>query len=98
MATPSVSCVVWEWHRDDGGFSPYPPETSAQIEASYGRHDSQFHMVDYSITFSSMKQRKNISGQFTRIFVRTCILVFSFPLCVHLCVLAVALNEEIKLA
>lgn len=64
-STPTVnyvSCVVWEWQRDDGGFSPYPPNLSAAIEAAYVGRNTQFHMTDYTITFASMRQKKNMSG------------------------------------
>ena len=31
----SVSGVIWEWQRKDGGFSPFPPHLSQEIEAAY---------------------------------------------------------------
>ena len=31
----SVSGTVWEFQRDDGRFSPFPPQVSAEIEAKY---------------------------------------------------------------
>lgn len=30
-----VSGKVWEWQRDDGRYSPFPPEDSAKIEADF---------------------------------------------------------------
>ena len=29
-----VRGFVWEWQRKDGGFSPFPPQDSATIEAA----------------------------------------------------------------
>ena len=26
---------VWEWQRGDGGYSPFPPDDSAKIEADF---------------------------------------------------------------
>ena len=30
-----MSGTAWEFQRDDGGFSPFPPQVSAEIEAKY---------------------------------------------------------------
>lgn len=38
MATNSatgVNGIVWEFQRNDGGFSPFPPQVSAEIEANH---------------------------------------------------------------
>ena len=62
MAVSSTSCVYWEWQRDDGGFSPYPPNNSNAIEAAnhagLGGHNSG----TYTIDFGRMIQRKNATG------------------------------------
>ena len=61
----SVSCVCWEWQRDDGGFSPYLPEVSNEIEAAnhagLGWHNLGSARV-YTVDFARMIQRKNASG------------------------------------
>ena len=63
----SVSCVCWEWQRDDGGFSPYLPEVSNEIEtanhAGQGRHDLGSARV-YTVDFARMIQRKNATGTY----------------------------------
>lgn len=35
MAQASGNGKVWEWQRDDGGYSPFPPEDSAKIEVDF---------------------------------------------------------------
>ena len=35
MAGTTGNGFVWEWQRDDGGFSPFPPQDSAKIEMDY---------------------------------------------------------------
>ena len=66
MATAGTSCVVWEWQRDDGGFSPYPPETSSQIETAFSSYSGSgsYVMTDYTIHFSTMRQKKDASGEY----------------------------------
>lgn len=63
MAVSSVSCVCWEWQRDDGGFSPYVPDISNAIEAAnhagLGAHNSGSYTVD----FARMIQQKNATGE-----------------------------------
>lgn len=60
-----VNCVCWEWQRDDGGFSPYPPPLSHAIEAAnhagMGSHDLDSNRT-YTVDFMKMTQRKNTSG------------------------------------
>ena len=62
MAGASVQCVVWEWQRDDGGFSPYPPDMSSQIEAAYSTGTGSYIMVDYTVHISRMIQKKHNTG------------------------------------
>ena len=62
MAGASVQCVVWEWERDDGGFSPYPPDMSSQIEEAYSTGTGSYTMVDYTVHFSRMIQKKHNTG------------------------------------
>ena len=56
---------MWEWQRDDGGYSPYPPETSAQVERAYcsGAASHAMTDVDYTVHFSTMTQQKNSTGE-----------------------------------
>lgn len=67
MAASMVSCVCWEWQRDDGGFSPYIPEVSNAIETSnhagMGWHHTGSARV-YTIDFGRMIQRKNNTGKY----------------------------------
>lgn len=35
MASASGNGKVWEWQRDDGGYSPFPPDDSAKIEVDF---------------------------------------------------------------
>jgi len=62
MAGASVQCVVWEWQRDDGGFSPYPPDMSCQIETAYFNGAGNYTMVDYTVHFGRMVQKKHNTG------------------------------------
>ena len=62
MAGASVQCVVWEWERDDGGFSPYPPDMSSQIEAAHSTGTGSYIMVDYTVHISRMIQKKHNTG------------------------------------
>lgn len=74
MAVSNVlHCVCWEWQRDDGGFSPYPPDTSAEIEAAYSKY---YHSLGpgtfipsgalsgYAIDFVNNVQKRHGSGKF----------------------------------
>ena len=66
QSVPSVPCVVWESRRQDGGFSPFPPDVSAHIEAehSYGSL-SAIITPTVTLTFSKMAQRDASTGQHT---------------------------------
>ena len=59
----NVSCVVWEWQRDDGGYSPYPPEISSQMESAFGSGSGSCVMTDYTVHFSTMRQKNSNSGE-----------------------------------
>ena len=62
VASTSLNCVVWEWQRDDGGYSPYVPETSSQIETAYSSGAPSLIMADYTVYFANMIQKKNNTG------------------------------------
>ena len=57
-----MQCVVWEWQRDDGGFSPYSPDMSFQIEAAYSTGTGNYTMVDHTVHFTRMVQKKHNTG------------------------------------
>ena len=68
-----VPCVCWEWQRDDGGYTPYPPDVSAQIEAAYATyyHNNMFESVvltgsygGYVVYFSRNVQKNTASSRF----------------------------------
>lgn len=66
MATAAVggsNCVVWEWQRDDGGYSAYQPETSAKIETEYGNNSGHCNVGIYTIYFGRMIQKRNDTGK-----------------------------------
>ena len=65
MAVSSVSCVCWEWQRDDGGFSPYLPEVSRAIEAAnhVGMGSHVLGSSVYTVDFGKMIQLKNATGE-----------------------------------
>ena len=62
MAASSVSCVYWEWQRDDGGFSPYVPNVSNAIEAANHAGMGGHNSGSYTVDFARMIQRKNATG------------------------------------
>ena len=62
MAGSTVSCVCWEWQRDDGGFSPYLPDDSKTIEAAYDALIDSHDLGTYTVDFGKMMQRNNTSG------------------------------------
>ena len=65
MASSTVSCVCWEWQRDDGGFSPYLPDDSKDIEAAYDALKDSHDLGTYTVDFGKMVQRNNTSGGFS---------------------------------
>lgn len=64
MATQSVDCVAWEWQRDDGGFSPYAPETSSLLEAASTSATPSLPVgPQHVVHFSRMVQKRRSSGR-----------------------------------
>ena len=61
-----ISAVVWEWQRDDGGFSPYSPEVSAKIELAKKMGTSFFVSIGkWSVDLSrSVQIRQSIGSPF----------------------------------
>lgn len=56
---------VWEWERDDGGYSPFPPQDSAHIEYAYNMRLRTFplgSLGQYTVDFDRMVQRNNSSS------------------------------------
>lgn len=50
MATSGpMSAVVWEWQRKDGGFSPFPPQQSTEIEAAHKTTVKMFRVTGLGI-------------------------------------------------
>ena len=66
MAVSSVTCVYWEWQRDDGGFSPYVPNVSNAIEAANHAGMGGHNSGSYTVDFVRMIQRKNATGMFKK--------------------------------
>ena len=57
-----VTGKVWEWQRDDGGYSPFLPQDSAKIEYAHGIGLNPYSIGDYTVYFDIMVQRNNSSG------------------------------------
>lgn len=55
---------VWEWQRDDGGYSPFPPQDSAEIESAYSTGVRTHTVHGYMLDFSRMTQKNSTSGEF----------------------------------
>lgn len=56
-ATSATTAVVWQFQRDDGGFSPYHPQASADIEAAFNRGNSSLTVGRYTIDLTTMQQQ-----------------------------------------
>ena len=71
MATGGVNgpifCVIWEWRRDDGSYSPYYPESSQLIEEAYAANPTQYDYQlpdnNYAISFNNMVQTSLHTGE-----------------------------------
>ncbi|KAL5477801.1 hypothetical protein EMCRGX_G024647 [Ephydatia muelleri] len=57
-----VPCVIWEWMRDDGEYSPYDPMSSEAIEGAYAASCLQHQLKDYTISFADMTQTRLSTG------------------------------------
>lgn len=57
-----VSAIVWEWQRDDGGFSPYPPEVGVEIEGAKALGSAVVPLGKWSVDLSKMVQIRLSSG------------------------------------
>ena len=57
-----ISAVIWEWQRDDGGFSPYHPEVSAQIEGAKGHGLGSVSIGKWSVDLAMMIQIRQSTG------------------------------------
>ena len=55
MAVASVRVVVWEWQRDDGGYSPYYPEVIQAIENARKNGQNVLNLGTASKLLSSYK-------------------------------------------
>lgn len=63
MAT-LVPCVIWEWMKDDGEYSPYDPESSEAIEGAYAANSPQHQVrTGYTISFAYMIQTRVSTGE-----------------------------------
>ena len=58
-----VPCVIWEWMRDDGEYSPYDPMSSEAIEGAYAASCQQHQLKDYTISFADMTQTRLSTGE-----------------------------------
>ena len=57
-----VSAVIWEWERDDGGFSPYSPEVSAKIELTKEMGSAFVSIGKRSVDLSRSVQIRRSTG------------------------------------
>ena len=55
----AVPCVVWEYQRDDGGYSPYSPDISAQIESAFKSGVTVFPTSEFTVNFNIMSHEWN---------------------------------------
>jgi len=55
----SISCVYWEWQRDDGGYSPYTPEQSYQIERACAAGHRNVPLAKHTVDLNRMSQISN---------------------------------------
>ena len=58
-----VAGYVWLFQRKDGGYSPYPPQASANIEATYSAGGSTLIVGQFSIDVRKYVQTRISSGQ-----------------------------------
>ena len=65
VTSGTVSCVVWEFRRDDGRYSPYDPECSEAVERAYAAHLEMHSLPDrvHTISFKSMTQTTVRTGE-----------------------------------
>ena len=60
-----MSGRVWEWQRDDGGFSPFPPQDIAAINTAFNSGSTTCSTVSgYTLDFSRMMQIRTTSREF----------------------------------
>ena len=54
-SSTSTQCHIWEWQRDDGGFSPYPADVVQVLEDQFNRTRSP--SLDLQLLSNSVKSR-----------------------------------------
>lgn len=72
-----TQCYIWEWQRDDGGFSPYPADVTQMLEDRFNKtRSSSFDLQhlpnsamarhprlhEYTVDFAAMEQVHKESG------------------------------------
>lgn len=59
---PWTQCYVWEWQREDGGFSPYPADVIQLLEDHFhsARSGSKSSFFDLQLLPNSAKHRHPI--------------------------------------
>lgn len=78
FSSSRTQCNVWEWQRDDGGFSPYPADVIQVLEDRFNRNRSSSldlqllpnstmarhpRLQEYLVDFTAMEQVQKESGE-----------------------------------
>lgn len=58
-----IGYVCWEWRRDDGGYCPYTPVASNELETAWNARKKQCTVGNYVVDLQNMKQCRQASGE-----------------------------------
>lgn len=79
-SVPRMQCYIWEWQRDDGGFSPYPADVVQLLEDQFAKRSPSFdlqllpnyvksrhpRLQENVVDFAAMEQVHKESGEAAR--------------------------------